>query len=161
MKHRIVTKEAFRLVGLKTRVSLVHEGPNPGIEEFERSLDPAVDLVLAGLSDVEPVGPLAITDDLDDPSTEGTDLDYWHAVATTVEAPEGLEQLEVPAGSWVVFETEGPFPHALQRMWADAAAEWFPANPYRWAPGPQLLSVQPDAGGATGRGQLWIPVEPA
>lgn len=41
------------------------------------------------------------------------------------------------------------------------AAEWFPADPYRWAPGPQLLSVQPDPDGASGRGQLWIPVEPA
>jgi AraC family transcriptional regulator len=87
-------------------------------------------------------------------------VDYWRAAATTRPAPEGLDCLEVAAGHWVVFETEGAFPEVLQRLWADAAAEWFPANPYRWAPGPQLLTVDPDPGGATGRGRLWIPIEP-
>ncbi|WP_017198841.1 GyrI-like domain-containing protein [Arthrobacter sp. M2012083] len=72
-------------------------------------------------------------------------------------APEGSESLQVPADLWVVFVTEGKFPEVLQGMWADAATEWFSASPYRWAPGPEMLSVQVESGGVRGRGQLWIP----
>ncbi|AGF72474.1 AraC family transcriptional regulator [Corynebacterium halotolerans] len=160
MEHRIVEKEAFRLVGFRTRVPLVHEGPNEAIAEFERGLDRAAVERLAELSDTEPAGLVAVTDNLEDRGTEGSGLDYWRAVATTRPAPAGMESLEVSAGLWVVFATEGTFPGALQHLWADAATEWFPANPYRWAPGPEMLSVQPAGDGTHGSGQLWIPVEP-
>ncbi|GAB3543484.1 AraC family transcriptional regulator [Arthrobacter tecti] len=161
MKHRIVKKEAFRLIGVRTRVGLVYEGPNADIEEFERSLDPSVRSRLADLSDGEPTGSLAVTDNIEEPGTEGSVLDYWRAVASSQPAPDGFESQEVPAGMWVVFEAEGKFPEALQHLWANAATEWFPANPYRWAPGPQLLSVQPEPDGVSGRGQLWLPIEAA
>ena len=159
MKHQIVKKEAFRLIGLRTRIRLIYEGPNPGIEAFERGLDPSVRPRLAELSDTEPLGLVAVTENIEEPETEGSELDYWRAAASSQPVPEGFDSKEVPAGLWVVFETEGKFPEALQKLWADAAAEWFPANPYLWAPGPQLLSVQPEPDGSRGRGQLWIPIE--
>lgn len=159
MKHRIEDKEAFRLIGLKARVPLVYEGPNNAIIEFQRGVDPSVTKRLLELADMDPAGPVSVTDNLEEQRTEGSELDYWHAVASTQAAPEGFESLEVPAGLWVVFEAEGKFPEVLQGMWADAATEWFPANPYRWAPGPEMLSVQVGPGGTHGRGQLWIPVE--
>ncbi len=162
MKHRIVEKDQFQLVGLRARVRLVHEGRNSDIEEFERSIDQekrAQLEQLADLSALDPAGSLAVTDNVDEPETEGSELDYWRAVATTSSAPTGFESMTVPAGLWVVFDAEGQLPEVLQHLWANAATEWFPANPYRWAPGPQLLSVQPDPGGTHGRGQLWIPIE--
>ncbi|MFE4195621.1 helix-turn-helix domain-containing protein [Paenarthrobacter sp. NPDC056912] len=159
MKHRIVDKAAFRLIGLKARVPLVHEGPNQAIIDFQRSLDPAVTQRLLGFADSEPSGPLSVTDNIDEQRTEGSELDYWHAVASTKRAADGFDSLEVSASLWVVFDAEGKFPEVLQSMWADAATEWFPANPYRWAPGPELLSVQVGESGTHGRGQLWIPVE--
>lgn len=159
MKHRIEDKEAFRLVGLKARVPLVHQGPNQAIIDFQRNLDPAATKRLLQVANTEPSGPLSVTDNIDDQRTEGSQLDYWHAVATTNPAPDGFDSMEVPAGLWVVFQAEGKFPDVLQSMWADAATEWFPANPYRWIPGPELLSVQVDAGGTHGQGQLWIPIE--
>ena len=169
MHHRIVDKDAFRLVGMRTRVPVVYEGPNSAIEQFERSIDRAAVDRLSALSSAEPHGSLAVTITIDEPGTaastevnaEGSTVEYWRAVATTQPAPDGLDSLEVPAGLWVVFEAEGAFPEALQHLWANAASEWFPANPYLWAPGPQLLSVQPAPGGTSGRGQLWIPIEPA
>ena len=48
----------------------------------------------------------------------------------------------------------------MQQLWKAAGTEWFPANPYRWAPGPQLLSVEDTDAGDVVRGQLWIPIEP-
>jgi AraC family transcriptional regulator len=161
MQHRIVDKPAFRLVGMRTRVPVVFEGPNDAIEQFERSLDRAAVARWNDLSDAEPQGSLAVTVQIDESRTEGSSVEYWRAVATSQPAPEGVDSVDVPAGQWVVFDTEGPFPQALQHLWADAATEWFPANPYLWAPGPQLLSVQPSADGTHGRGQLWLPIEPA
>ncbi|REE02913.1 AraC family transcriptional regulator [Citricoccus nitrophenolicus] len=159
VKHRIIEKAAFTLVGVNTRVPLIHEGDNAAIADFERSIDPDLRTQLAELSDQEPAGSVAVTVNIDEPRAEGSFLDYWRAVATTRPTPAGLGSLDVPAGLWVVFDTEGDFPEALQQLWADAATEWFPANPYRWAPGPELLSVQSDEGRTSGRGQLWIPIE--
>ncbi|XKH54288.1 AraC family transcriptional regulator [Citricoccus nitrophenolicus] len=161
VKHRIIEKAAFTLVGVNTRVPLIHEGDNAAIADFERSIEPDLRTQLAELSDQEPAGSVAVTVNIDEPRAEGSFLDYWRAVATTRPTPAGLGSLDVPAGLWVVFDTEGDFPEAPQQLWADAATEWFPANPYRWAPGPELLSVQSDEGRTSGRGQLWIPIERA
>ncbi|MBG6180904.1 GyrI-like domain-containing protein [Arthrobacter sp. CAN_A1] len=159
MKHRIVEKDELLLVGFKTRIPMVHDGPNLAIQEFERGLDSAAKDRLSELSEGDPAGRLSVTGSIDAQRSDGSDVDYWHAVATTQPVPDEFESLKVPAGLWVVFEAEGKFPESLQHLWADAATEWFPANPYRWAPGPEMLSVQPAPGGAGGRGQLWIPIE--
>lgn len=58
----------------------------------------------------------------------------------------------------MVFSTEGKVPEAFQQLWATAAAEWFPANPYEWAPGPQLLKTQLNTQGDSGQAELWIPI---
>ncbi|WP_404286405.1 helix-turn-helix domain-containing protein [Glutamicibacter arilaitensis] len=161
MKHRIEELGEFRLVGFTTRVPLIHEGPNPHIIEFQRNLVPEQMVRLRQLADPGLPGMVSASINIEESRAEGSQLDYWQAVATSLEAPQGFETLEVRAGTWVVFEAEGKFPDVLQHLWADAATEWFPANPYRWVPGPELLSIQPDADGNSGRGQLWIPVESA
>src|SRR5690625_3331362 len=160
MQHRIVEKDAFRIVGVTQRVPLVHEGPNTAIDEFTRGLDRSQMGELKELSDGEPAGLVTVSDHIDPDRAEGSLLDYWLGVVTSREAPAGFSRLEVPAGTWAVFETEGTFPDVLQRMWADAATEWFPANPYRWVPGPEILRSQPaDEEWTRGTGQLWLPVE--
>jgi AraC family transcriptional regulator len=58
-----------------------------------------------------------------------------------------------------VLSTTGPYPEALQLLWRDAYAEWFPANPWRTRPGPDLLRVEIHDDG-TADGDLWLPVEP-
>lgn len=162
MDYRIIEKPGFYLTGFRTQVPLVHTGPNEAIINFEKSLDPAAKAALIKLNDTEPSGQLSISTEIEDPTTEGTLLDYWHAAATTQATNDPrFDQLVVPAGTWVVFETEGPYPEAMQQMWADAATEWFPANPYHWAPGPQMLHVDYDQDVARARAELWLPITPA
>ncbi len=48
MKHRIEDQPAFRLIGLKARVPLVHEGPNQAIIDFQRGLDPRCHQAIVG-----------------------------------------------------------------------------------------------------------------
>ncbi|MFI1969846.1 AraC family transcriptional regulator [Streptomyces cinnamoneus] len=160
MRYRIADKPAFTVVGLKTRVPLVHAGPNQAIMDFVRGIDPQVMGGLEKLSDQEPRGVVAVCDDLDPSRAEGTELDYYQGVVTSAAAPEGMSALDVPAGTWAVFTTCGPMPQAVQELWRDAFTQWFPSNPYRSRPGPEILRLRlsPDKNEADA--ELWLPVEP-
>ncbi|MFC4021152.1 GyrI-like domain-containing protein [Micromonospora sp. GCM10011542] len=159
MKYRIVRKDAFRLVGRKARVPLVHEGMNPAIVAFIRGIDPETVARIEALSDQEPAGIVNVSDNLAGSRAEGTELDYWHGVVTGVEPPEDLDALTVPAGTWAVFTTSGAFPQAVQHLWRDVFTQWFPSNPYRSRPGPEISRTRLSADGTEADAELWIPVE--
>ncbi|MFI9806386.1 GyrI-like domain-containing protein [Streptomyces sp. NPDC052301] len=161
MRYRIVDKDEFRVVGKKARVPLVHEGVNPAIAEFVRGIDPETLGRITALSDQEPAGIVAVTDLLDPSRAEGTELDYYHAVVTCAEAPEDMDVLAVPAGTWAVFENSGPFPQALQYLWRDVFTQWFPSNPYQSRPGPEILRVRLSHDATQADATLWIPAERA
>ncbi|MEU7147316.1 AraC family transcriptional regulator [Streptomyces sp. NPDC045456] len=171
MRYRIVKKEQFRVVGKKARVPLVHQGANPAIAEFVRSIDQETMQRITALSDQQPEGLVAVCDDLDPSRAEGTELDYYHGVVTRSgpldDAPnapdqddlEDLDTLVVPPGTWAVFENSGPFPEALQILWRDVFTQWFPSNPYQSRPGPEILRTRLSENGNQADAELWIPVE--
>ncbi|MFH8793690.1 GyrI-like domain-containing protein [Streptomyces sp. NPDC017941] len=162
MRYRVVDRTAFTVVGPKTRVPLVHSGPNQAIIDFVRAVGPETLERLEELSDQEPRGVVAVCDDLDPSRAEGTELDYYQGVITSSavrEAPEGMSVLPVPAGTWAVFTTSGPVPRAIQELWRDVFTEWFPSNPYRSRPGPEILRTRTAPGGAEADAELWLPVE--
>ncbi|MFI8292291.1 AraC family transcriptional regulator [Streptomyces sp. ms191] len=161
MRYRIVDKENFRVVGRKARVPLVHEGVNPAIAAFIRGIGADTLERMAALSDQEPAGVVAVSDQLDPSRAEGTELDYYHGVVTSAEAPADMDALAVTAGSWAVFENAGPFPQALQYLWRDVFTQWFPSHPYRSRPGPEILRVSLSEDATEATAELWIPVERA
>lgn len=161
MDTRVIDLPGLSLVGHAARVPLIHEGPNPYITEHVAGIPPEETARLQQLNDTEPSGVLAVSDDLDPDRAEGSELTFLHGVATTGAAPAGLDVLEVPAGTWAVFRTDGPHPAALQEAWAATATTWFPSQPWRLRPGPEIVAVlahDPEAGTATC--ELWLPVEP-
>ncbi|MCC5574417.1 AraC family transcriptional regulator [Microtetraspora sp. AC03309] len=159
MRYRIVEKEEFRLVGKKARVPLVHEGMNPAIVAFIRSIDQETVRQMERLSDQEPQGVVNVADHVADGREEGTELDYYHGVVTSAVAPEDMETLTVPAGTWAVFESSGAFPQTLQYLWRDVFTQWFPSNPYRSRPGPEISRTRLSQDGTEADAELWIPVE--
>ncbi|MFI6703879.1 effector binding domain-containing protein [Streptomyces sp. NPDC050509] len=159
MRYRVVEKEQFVVAGRKARVPLVHEGMNPAIADFIRSIGQETIGRITALSDQEPEGIVAVSDGLDPSRAEGTELDYYHGVVTRAAVPEDLDALTVPAGTWAVFENSGPFPQALQYLWRDVFTQWFPSNPYRSRPGPEILRTRLSPDGARADAELWIPVE--
>lgn len=159
MRHRIKEKPAFTVVGPKARVPLVHLGPNQAIMDFVRGIDRRTLERLEELSDQEPQGIVAVCDDLDPSRAEGTELDYYHGVITTAAPPEGVDVLAVPAGTWAVFTTSGPAPQAIQELWRDIYTQWFPSNPYRGRPGPEIARIRLSADGSEADAELWLPVE--
>ncbi|MCX4817766.1 AraC family transcriptional regulator [Streptomyces sp. NBC_01239] len=160
MRYRIVEKAAFRIVGRKARVPLVHEGVNEVAAAHLESLDEQAIVRMKELGDREPEGILSAAVYLTDGREEGDGADYWIGVATGPEKGVGeLDALDVPAGTWAVFDNDGPYPTALQELWRDVYTQWFPSNPYTSRPGPELLLTQPVELGEETHSQLWIPVE--
>lgn len=170
MRYRVVDRGEFRVVGKKARVPLVHEGVNPAIAEFIRGLGRETLQRIESLSeksekseasDQGPEGIISVSDKLDESRAEGTELDYWHGVVSSAdsEVPDDMDALAVPAGSWAVFESAGPFPQTLQFMWRDVFTQWFPSNPYQSRPGPEILRTRLSDDGTHADAELWIPVE--
>ncbi|MFB6610253.1 GyrI-like domain-containing protein [Agromyces sp. NPDC056379] len=164
METRIADRPAFRLVGHAARVPLIHQGPNPHIQAHIASLPEAEHLRLKALSDTEPAGLLQVSADVDPDATEGSELTYLHGVAASesTPVPADLDAIEVPAGTWAVFRTAGPYPAALQSTWAATASEWFPSNPWQLRPGPSMVAILDRAADfSTATTELWLPVERA
>jgi AraC family transcriptional regulator len=164
MDTRITDRPDFRLVGHATRVPLIHEGVNPHIHAHIAALPVSEHARLKDLSDTEPAGLLQVSADVDPDYTEGTELTYLHGVAVTGTdpAPDDLDAIDVPAGTWAVFRTEGEYPAALQEAWAATATDWFPSNPWRLRPGPSIVAVRDRADDfSTATCELWLPVERA
>ena len=163
MDTRIADRPAFRLAGHAARVPLIHQGVNPHIQQHIAALPQDEPARLKALNDTEPAGLLAVSDDLDPDRAEGSELTYLHGVAVSGDTPvpDGLDIIEVPAGRWAVFRTAGPYPQALQEAWAATATEWFPSNPWRLRPGPEIVAVLEHANDfTTATCELWLPVEP-
>ena len=164
MNTRIVDRPAFGLVGHSVRVPLIHRGVNPHIQEHIASLPETEHARLKALSNTEPVGLLQVTADIEPDAAEGSELTYLHGVAISAQTPppEGLDLIEVPAGTWAVFRTEGPYPNALQSMWAATATDWFPSHPWRLVPGPSIVAILDRAADfSSATCELWLPVERA
>ncbi|MEU9590214.1 AraC family transcriptional regulator [Streptomyces sp. NPDC048193] len=163
MDTRFANRPAFRLIGHATRVPLIHEGVNPHIQQHITALPQEAHARLKSLSDTEPAGLLQVCDDLAPDNAEDTELTYLHGVAVSADtsAPDDLDAIEVPAGTWAVFRSSGPYPEALQTTWAATAAEWFPSNPWRLRPGPSIVTVLNRTDDfTTATTELWLPVEP-
>jgi AraC family transcriptional regulator len=164
MDARITDRPRFRLIGHAARVPLIHEGINPHIQAHIASLPVEEHARLKDLSNAEPTGLLQVSADVDPDYTEGSELTYLHGVAITDAAgvPDDLDVIEVPAGTWAVFRTDGDYPGALQSAWAATATVWFPSNPWRLRPGPSIVTVLDRSDDfSTATSDLWLPIERA
>jgi AraC family transcriptional regulator len=162
MDVTIVNRPELVFTGHAARVPLIHEGVNPHIQAHIASIAPQQHARLKGLGNTEPAGILAVTADLEPDAPEGSPLTYLHGVAVTAdtELPDDLDTLRVDAGAWAVFASSGPFPGALQKLWAATAGEWFPSNPWRLRPGPTILRYL-ELTDTHATVELWMPVERA
>ncbi|MHA6798528.1 GyrI-like domain-containing protein [Bounagaea algeriensis] len=159
MEYRIADRDAFRIIGHSTVVPIIHLGHNEAINEFDRGIGSDEDERLAKLSNMDPRGLVAAVATLDESRDEGARVHYLHGVVSTADAPQDTDAWEVPAGTWAVFTGSGKAPESVQYLWRDIFTEWFPSNPYRSAPGPEILATELSEDGGWMSYELWIPVE--
>lgn len=160
MNYRMEQKEAFNIVGIMKRVPIIFEGENPEITAMWKSLTIEKIDQLKKLSNVEPKGMIqASTNFSEGRMEEKGELDQYIGVATTQECPETFAKLEVPALTWAIFESTGPFPSTLQETWGRIYSEWFPSANYQVTEGPEILSIKTkDLTSPTVKCEIWIPV---
>jgi len=160
MNYRIEEKEAFHIIGISKRVPIVFQGENPEITAMWKTLSKEKINKLIELSNVEPKGMIqASTNFSEGRMEEKGGLDHYIGVATTNDCPENFTKLEVPALTWAVFESVGPFPNTLQETWGRIYSEWFPSSNYQQTEGPEILSIKnKDLTSPTVKSELWIPV---
>lgn len=160
MNYRIEEKEAFHIVGIKERVPIIFHGVNPKIAAMWESLNDETIRELKELSNVTPLGLLSASVNFSEGRMEEKgQLDHYIGVATTKDCPDHLVQLEVPAGTWAVFEAVGPFPDTLQDVWGRIYSEWFPSSNYEQVEGPEILwNEHKNVTSPTFKSEIWIPV---
>jgi AraC family transcriptional regulator len=160
MNYRIEEKGSFRIAGIKKRVPIVFNGGNPDIDAMWQSLTGDLIKEMKELSNVEPSGIISASVNFSEGRMEEKgELDHYIGAATTKECPDHLVHLEVPALTWAVFESVGPFPGTLQNVWGRIYSEWFPSAPYEQAEGPEILwNEQKDISSPDFKSEIWIPV---
>ncbi|MFZ7104313.1 MAG: AraC family transcriptional regulator [Peptococcaceae bacterium] len=160
MNYRIEEKTAFCIVGIKKRVPIIFQGVNPEISAMWQSLDEETIRQLKALSNTEPPGLIsASTNFSEDRMEEKGELDHYIGVATTKECPDNLTKLLVPASTWAVFRSVGPFPQTLQNIWGRIYSEWFPSSHYEQKEGPEILwNENKDLTSPAFTSEIWIPV---
>jgi AraC family transcriptional regulator len=159
MDYRIIEKEAFYIVGLKKRVSLVYNGVNPEIAAMWQSLTEDDIKDLKQRSNVEPTGLVSGSLNFTEGRAEGTELDHVIGVAANNANSGKWEALAVPASTWAVFTARGKFPDALQNIWGRIYSEWFPMSGYEVSQGPEILwNESKDTTLPNYHSEIWIPV---
>nr|WP_205739215.1 GyrI-like domain-containing protein [Halocella sp. SP3-1] len=142
------------------RVPIVFKGTNPEINSMWKKLDDEMINTLKQLSNIELQGIIQVSANFSEGRMEEKgELDHYIGVATTKDYSGNLVSLEVPALTWAVFESVGPFPDTLQDTWGRIYVEWFPSSNYEIAEGPEILwNESKDTSSEKYKSGIWIPV---
>ena len=161
MEYRICDMPAFRFAGVMARVPMQFEGENPAISELARGITSAQREELHRLQNLEPRRMVNASWNSDtDFQEESGSLTHLIGVLTTRPADEvgaGLQALEAPAGTWVVFPSDGPFPEAMQQSTASIYGTWLATAPYE-LDGFRMFSFSRVRADGTAYSEVWVPV---
>lgn len=160
MNYRIEKKDAFRIVGAKLTSPWTPE-KQEGFQEvpkFWKSQQQKGTIPkLCAIMDQEPMGVMGIS--VGDWKNAGC-FDYYIAVSSTQPVLEGMDEYEIPACTWAIFECKGAMPHAIQNMQQRIMTEWFPNSGYQYADAPDIeLYGEGDQSADDYLCWIWVPVK--
>lgn len=152
MNYRIEKKEAFQIVGVKEHYLLNLEENFVQIPLFwQKTLQSNMIPQLCSLMNQEPNAILGVSTCMN-----GKDFDYYIAVATDKEAPEGMSKYEVPACTWAIFECIGPDIQTLQKR---IVSEWLPTSGYEYADSPDIeVYFSENQQAPDSKSEVWLPI---
>lgn len=161
MEYRIVEKEPFKLVGIKKRVPIVFEGENPEIMKMVQTITSEQREQLQQLRNTEVKTVVNASFNFDEGRyAEKGELDHLVGSITTEDKDFGdFDVVEVPAGKWAIFSSEGLFPETLQNTWAKIFSEWLPSTHYELVDGPEISFNGDFSNPQKVYSEIWIPVK--
>lgn len=159
MNYRIVEKETFRIVGVKMECDWTPEKqegflevPKFWMKHHQLGTIPR----LCQLMDGEPAGVLGVS--VGDWQAN-CKFEYYIGVASNQPLQKGLEEYQVPASTWAVFECKGAMPHAIQKMQERIMTEWFPSSGYQYFNAPDIEQYgEGDQSSEDYTCWIWVPV---
>lgn len=155
MNYKIVTKEAFRVVGKKAHFTggieesfqriprlWAEANRNQLISELCRIMDPEIPGIMGICT-----------------SAQDREFDYYIGAVSQEPAPPGMEELQIDAGTWAVFECIGAMPDSIQSLQKRIITEWLPGAGYEYSNAPDIeVYFEGDQSSADYRCQVWMPV---
>lgn len=153
MEYQIVRKDAFRIVGFRTPLTMDVEESFQAVPRFWGEVGPRIGELIPLMSPEMP-GVLGVST-----CHHEAENSYYIAVASNAPVPEGLSEWTVPAATWAVFTGQGQAPMAIQELQKRIVSEWLPDSGYEWAQAPdvEVYLNGPDA--AEAQFQVWLPVQ--
>lgn len=130
MRYRIVDKPAFKVVGKSMMTSQIANQSYQSIPKFWNKLNQE-NFISRSLLPLNIKGNAVLGVCYD-----GKD-DGSFAYMVGVESDDyvtDLETIVVPAAKWAVFESVGPMPEAIQKVWDDVFQNFLPNSAYEHAP---------------------------
>lgn len=156
MDYKVVKKEEFRVIGVSMRASTENGENLIKIPRFWEEV--CANGVYKKLDDnASKLGILGVCYDYD---MEQKEISYMIGIeGQHIEGLDNTKILNIPSYTWAVFESIGPMPNAIQKVWHNIYAEWFPATQYEHAGGPELEVYLPgDSQAEDYKCEVWIPV---
>lgn len=154
MNYKIVTKEKFRIVGVKRFFDISGEEGFTHVPLFWKEITQKGMIPhLASLIDGESSGILGVSTGMDN-------FEYYIAAPTSKEVPEGMVEYEVPASTYAIFECIGSMAtNALQDLERRIMTEWLPTSGYEYSDGADI-EVYPagDQFAEDYMTQVWFPI---
>lgn len=155
MNYKIITKEAFRIVGVKEHFDMCIEECFVKVPLFwSKTVQSGIVPTICSLIDKEPYGLLGVS-----ACMNGRDFDYYIAVATDREMPDKMVEYTVPECTWAVFECIGAMPTAIQELQKRIVTEWLPTSGYEYANAPDIeVYFEGDQQADDYKCEVWLPI---
>ncbi|MCL2592903.1 MAG: AraC family transcriptional regulator [Defluviitaleaceae bacterium] len=129
MDYRIVEKEGFRVVGIRTHISGDMEENFKVVTPFwEQAINSGQTKQIAGMINGEPFGLLAVST-VDESGKGGY---YYICASTDKPVLDGMFEVNVPKHTWAIFSGSG-HPSSIGELHKRIYSEWKPTSGYEWA----------------------------
>lgn len=159
MDYKIISKESFTVLEKVEQHTVVGEQNKNTVPEFWSRVhkDGTIEALLKYASDRSFIFGICYGNGHSDSET----FDYGIAVqcAHDTVAPEGFRVNTIPARKWVVADCIGAMPDAIQQLWHELCAEFFPTSDY--TPTYEMdIEAYPvgDMTGADYKSEIWVPI---
>jgi AraC family transcriptional regulator len=154
MDYRIVKKEAFRIVGVRTPISCDAEENFKCLPEFWNKSQHLIPQVI-GVMNAEPKGLLGVS------TCYGEDEQNYYFIATASDkpAPDGMHELEIPACEWAIFSGSGT-PGSIADLQKRIFSEWLPTSGYEWTTSADI-EVYLNDDPVNMKYEVWLPIAKA
>ncbi|MFV0393199.1 MAG: GyrI-like domain-containing protein, partial [Coprobacillaceae bacterium] len=155
MPYRIEEKGPMRVVGVRT--SLVEEmEENQKIAPifWQNTMQSDVFKKILGLRNQEPEGILGLTT-----YERNNEMYYYIAVSTDKDIPKGMDEYTIPATTWVIFESHGPFKESVRNIYKHFLTQWLPFSGYTYTELPDIEVYPIPKNTPSNHTEVWIAIK--